>query len=250
MRCGWPSPFSLAIALRLTLVVMGGASGVSSARAEPPESIKWTSPSPGTAVANLARIVRERPEELLRNPGFEEVAGNAAAHWGRCVWGNGGKMHKGTKRAVTRSTDAAHDGGAAAKLDASGADLLGDVLSVSQSLPMEKIRGRSIRYSLWSMLQTAPRPDGNPVTLSLRQWRGRKVIAVEEAKVYNDTGEWRRSPQHSLPPLHEAMALPGEMTHTSLASVMAPSRQDGAGCPVGVPALCGPRTTRRSSLQV
>lgn len=151
----------------------------------------WRRPSPQAVAANLAKVMGDPPREVVRNPGFEEGQGPNAKHWGQTCWDKSGPVKAVGEVAVVRTDEAAHGGRYAVKMCAPAAQHPGGVFSLRQVLPIDAIRGKRVRFTAWCMLQTMPRPDMDPVTLSLRQWRGRKVIAFANEKVYCDTGEWQ-----------------------------------------------------------
>lgn len=184
-----PSPFLAPIALALALCMSAPLA------AQGDYAGFWRRPSPDELDANLAAIGEELPEELLRNGGFEEGEGDRLRGWSTGFWGNGGNHPEVAARTIVRSEEAARSGRFSCKIDASLGAMTGRVFIIGQHLfgphrPVEAFRGKTLRYSLWSMLQTAPRPDGDPVFLNVRQWRGRQVIRHHRAPVYNDTGEW------------------------------------------------------------
>ena len=155
-------------------------------------AVAWKPPSEETLRANLAKVVKTTSANLLRNGGFEEERKGWVSGWSRGYWGKKGNDREVAARTLVRSADAPHGGRAAIKIDSSRAAEVGRVLMLGQRLPVNLIRGKAIRFSAWAMLQTAPHADGDPVTLSLRQWKGRKVIVHHEHKIHADTGEWVR----------------------------------------------------------
>ena len=187
MRAFW----SIVACLPLCVALATIAARVDAADSKP-EATSWRRPDPEAVRANLSRVLRVSSDNLIRNGGFEEANRGWARHWARGYWGKGGNDRAVAARVVTRTAEVARGAGHAIKFDASRAAETGRVIMMSQGLPIGKIRGRKIRFALWRMLQTAPHPDGDPVRMSLRQWRGRKVISLSERKVYGDTGEWRQ----------------------------------------------------------
>lgn len=155
----------------------------------------WHVPSQEVINQNRAHLTRPAKKELLRNGGFELGTEKNPKHpngWQRHYWGRKGNRPAVAARAVVRSSKHRHQGRYALQINAAFGDDDGNQFSANQRLPVREIKGRKIRYSLWSYLETHPHPDMEPVAMRVRQWRGTSVIQQDRISIVSALGRWQK----------------------------------------------------------
>jgi len=131
---------------------------------------------------NLAKLDLPQPVSLIKNGGFEHGDGGP--------WTFRGKRPADEPSGnVQRSDELAHSGRYALRIDSAGVSASVKYLTARQ-VASSKGRGRTIRVSFWSFLQTAPHANFDPVQLTVRQYRESALAKHDTFSVYNDTGEW------------------------------------------------------------
>jgi hypothetical protein len=156
----------------------------------------WQVPSDEVLPRNRAPLTRNSERELLGNPGFEKGGANDEQNprgWGRGFWTRRANRPEVAAKALARSSERAHRGRYSLRVDASFGDDDGAWFVASQQLPIGEIKGKSIRYTLWSYVGTHPHPEVSPIRMRVRQWLSGEPIQSENVRVPSTRGRWHQA---------------------------------------------------------
>ncbi|MBN1674421.1 MAG: carbohydrate binding domain-containing protein [Kiritimatiellae bacterium] len=132
--------------------------------------------------SNVEKLHLSQAASLIKNGGFEDGDGSPWTFRGK----RPGEEPGGN---VRRSPGIAHSGAYALRVDSAGLSPSVKYLTARQVASSEG-RGRTIKVSFWSFLQTQPHANFDPVHLTVRQYRKSGLARHERLEVFNDTGEW------------------------------------------------------------